>query len=73
MSNAIHEIADNVVNRFKQELSSGALQGLSAADFEKLAMLVRSAIAKDRENTAAQIETLAQRLKADIETFDISL
>jgi hypothetical protein len=46
---------------------------LSAADFEKLAMLVRSAIAKDRENTAAQIETLAQRLKADIETFDISL
>jgi hypothetical protein len=73
MSNAIHEIADNVVNRFKQELSSGALQGLSAADFEKLAMLVRSAIAKDRENTAAQIETLAQRLTADIETFDISL
>jgi len=73
MSNAIHDIADNLVNRFKHELSSDALQGLSATDFEKLAMLVRSAIAKDRENTAAQIETLAQRLKADIETFDISL
>jgi hypothetical protein len=73
MSNAIHDIADNVVNRFKQELTSEALQGLSAADFEKLAILVKSAIAKDRENTAAQIETLAQRLKADIEYFDISL
>ncbi|MDC8446630.1 MAG: hypothetical protein LV471_12000 [Nitrosomonas sp.] len=73
MNNTIHDIADNVVNRFKQELSSGALQGLSAADFEKLAILVRSAIAKDRESTAAQIDTLAQRLKADIETFDIGL
>ena len=73
MNNAIHDIADNVINRFKQELSSEALQGLSSADFEKMAMLVRSAIAKDRENTATQIEALAQRLKADIETFDIGL
>ncbi|MBX3628835.1 MAG: hypothetical protein KF908_02760 [Nitrosomonas sp.] len=73
MSNDIHKIADGAVDRFKQELSSGTLQCLSASDFEKLTILIKNTIAKDRENTAAQLEALAQRLKADIEYFDISL
>ena len=73
MSNDIHQIADSVVARFKQELTPEALNCLSASDFDKLAMLVKNTIAKDREDTAAQLEALAQKLKADIEYFDISL
>ncbi len=73
MDNDIHNIANRVVDRFKQELSPKALQCLSASDFEKLAILVKNSIATDRENTAAQLTALAQKLKADIEYFDISL
>lgn len=73
MSNDIHKIADSVVDRFKQELTSEALNCLSASDFDKLSILIKNTIAKDRENTASQLEALAQNLKADIEYFDISL
>ncbi|MCB1984186.1 MAG: hypothetical protein H6936_12935 [Burkholderiales bacterium] len=73
MSNDIHKIADSVVDRFKQELTPEALNCLSASDFDKLSILVKNTIAKDRENTAAQLEALAQQLKTDIEYFDISL
>ena len=73
MSNTIDKIADSVVDRFKQELTPEALNCLSVSDFDKLSILVKNTIAKDRENTAAQLETLAQQLKADIEYFDISL
>ncbi|MDR4518007.1 MAG: hypothetical protein MRK00_11570 [Nitrosomonas sp.] len=73
MSNDIHNIADSVVDRFKQELTPEALNCLSFSDFDKLSILVKNTIAKDRENTAAQLEALAQQLKTDIEYFDISL
>ena len=73
MHNDIHHIANRMVERFKQELSSEALHCLSASDFEKLAILIKNSIAADRENTAAQLTALAQKLKADIEYFDISL
>lgn len=73
MSNDIHKIADSVVDRFKQELTPEALNCLSASDFDKLGILVKNTIARDREDTAAQLEAIAQKLKADIEYFDISL
>ena len=73
MSNDIHKIADSVVDRFKQELTPEALDCLSASDFDKLGILVKNTIAREREDTAAQLEAMAQKLRADIEYFDISL
>ncbi|MCB1948009.1 MAG: hypothetical protein H6940_10655 [Burkholderiales bacterium] len=73
MSNDIHNVTESVIERFKQELTPEALNCLSASDFDKLGMLIKNTIAKDREDTAAQLESLARQLKADIEYFDISL
>jgi uncharacterized small protein (DUF1192 family) len=73
MSNGIQKTADIVVQRFKHGLSSDALNSLSVADFDKLAGLIRIALSEEREETSAQLEALAKKLKADIERFDLNL
>ncbi|MCB1936113.1 MAG: hypothetical protein KDF59_09240 [Nitrosomonas sp.] len=73
MANNIDKTAANVVERFKQELKPEALKSLSSSDFELLTKLVKGAIASEREATAAQLETLAKGLKADIEYIDLGL
>ena len=73
MTNVIQKTADKVVDSFKQELSPEALNNLSAADFDRLTVLIRNALSKDREETSVQLEELARKLKADIEYFDLGL
>jgi hypothetical protein len=73
MTNSIQEIAEKVVDHFKQELSAEALNSLSAADCDRLAGLIRNAISQERENASAQLMELAQKLKADIEHLDLGL
>ena len=73
MTNGIQKTADKVIDCFKQGLSPEALNSLSASDFEKLTVLIRNALSKDREETSAQLEELAKKLKADIEYFDFGL
>ena len=73
MTNGIQKTADKVIDSFKRELSPEALNNLSASDFDKLAVLIKNALSKDREETSAQLEELAKKLKADIEYFDLGL
>ncbi|MGR9106475.1 MAG: hypothetical protein ACU843_06035 [Gammaproteobacteria bacterium] len=73
MTNGIQNIADKVVQRFKQEISHESLSTLSTADFEQLAGLIRLALSEERERISAQLEELASKLKADIEHFDLNL
>lgn len=71
--NGIQKTADQVVDRFKQELSSEALNSLSHSDFDRLTVLIRDALSRDREETSEQLEALAKKIKADIEDFDLGL
>lgn len=73
MTNSLQMIADKVVERFKHELSDKALESLSEADFDRLAGLIRIAVSEEREGISAQLEELAQKLKADIERFELNL
>lgn len=73
MTNGIQKTADKVIDSFKQELSPEALDNLSSSDFDRLNVLIRNALSKDREETSAQLEELARKLKADIEYFDLGL
>jgi hypothetical protein len=73
MTNSIQEIAEKVVDHFKQELSAEALSSLSAADWDRLAGLIRNAISQERENASAQLIELAQKMKADVEHLDLGL
>lgn len=71
--NGIQKTADQVVTYFKRELSTKALSSLSPSDFDRLTVLIRDALSRDREEVTDQLEGLARKIKADIEKFDLGL
>lgn len=71
--NGIQKTADQVVTYFKRELSTEALSSLSPSDFDRLTVLIRDALSRDREEVTNQLEALARKIKEDIEEFDLGL
>ncbi|MDV6343763.1 hypothetical protein [Nitrosomonas sp. Is37] len=71
--NGIQRTANQVIAHFKQGLSAEALSSLSPSDFDRLTVLIKDALSRDREEVADQLEALARKIKADIEEFDLSL
>lgn len=71
--NGIQKTADQVVDDFKQGLSAEALNSLSPSDLDRLTVLIRDALSRDREEITEQLETLARKIRADIEEFDLGL
>ena len=71
--NGIQKIANQVVDHFKQELTAEALNCLSPSDFDRLTVLIRDALSRDREEVTDQLKALARKIKEYIEEFDLGL
>jgi hypothetical protein len=61
--NGIQKTVNQVVDHFKQDLTAEALNSLSSSDFDRLTVLIRHALSRDREEVTDQLEALARKIK----------
>ncbi len=73
MTDRHQELAERVVATFKQTLSEAALQNISDARFEDLALMIREAIAEELDEAATIVEDAAKRLRRQVERPNLEL
>lgn len=73
MTDRHQELATRVVEAFKANLGEAARGHISAAQFEDLNLMIREALSEEREATAALLEELLRKLRADIERPELEL
>ena len=73
MSDRNKELADKVVNTFRESLNDKALAVITDAEFGALTVMIQEALLTQKREIAELIEDMVKKLKADAAAPDISL
>ncbi|QBQ54142.1 hypothetical protein [Nitrosococcus wardiae] len=73
MANRHQEVAEKVVEAFKELLSEQAREQISDRQFDELALIVREALSEELENAVEIAEDMVKRLRAQVERPELEL
>jgi hypothetical protein len=73
MADRHQELAQKVVNTFKQSLSDQARDQITDAQFNELVLMIREAISEELKDAAELIDGIAKRLRSQTDDQELGL
>jgi uncharacterized protein with von Willebrand factor type A (vWA) domain len=73
MADRHQELAQKVVNTFKQSLSDQARDQITDAQFNELVLMIREAISEELKDVAELIDGIAKRLRSQTDDQELGL
>ncbi len=73
MTDRHHQVAEQIVQKFKQGLSKQALANIQDAQLLDLNLHIRRALSTELDHAAERLETLVQELRAEVEKPELGM
>ena len=73
MADRHQELAQKVVNTFKQSLSDQVREQITDAQFNELALMIREAISEELKEAAELIDAIAKKLRSQTDDQELGL
>jgi hypothetical protein len=73
MSDRINQLADKVLNTFREKLSESTAQAMTPQEWDQLRGLVRESLALQAASIAEELQVVMNNVKGDIDKPEIGL
>ena len=73
MADRHQELAQKVVNTFKQSLSDQVREQITDAQFNELALMIREAISEELKEAAELMDAIAKKLRSQTDDQELGL